>query len=196
MPVLLCMGTHEERKNFALAIHALWLLKQRGIKAELRIIGTETEHTSELQAAAESASVKDQVSFVGYATREEIVKQLMQATALIFVSRYEGYGMPPQEAQSLGCPVVLSDIGCHRAVYDDPLRWGRLPRERRQPPPFVDPDDPGALADELQRLIELPLWRRELARAGVAYQDTYSAQETAAALQSAFDAALKTPAGR
>ena len=114
------------------------------------------------------------VEFPGYAERAEIVRHFLNCTALLFVSRYEGYGMPPQEAQSVGCPVLLSDIACHRAVYADPLRLAQLPPELRHARRrWSGVDDAEGLADAMQRLLEDDAWRAQLSRAGSAYCETF-----------------------
>ena len=41
------------------------------------------------------------------------------ASAFIFPSKYEGLGLPPLEAMSCGCPVIISDIPVLRELYDD-----------------------------------------------------------------------------
>jgi glycosyltransferase involved in cell wall biosynthesis len=125
-----------------------------------------------------------------YVTRGDLFFLLLKAVGLIFVSKLEGYGMPPQEAQALGRPVILSDIPCHRAVYDDPGRWAAVPIELREPPPFVDVNDVQSLASQMQRLLEDSAWRARLAAAGQAYEQTFSAQATGTALHSAFAATL------
>ncbi|MCC7478851.1 glycosyltransferase family 4 protein [bacterium] len=188
-PLFLCLGSHELRKNFALAIEALSLLRTRVPAARLRIIGGESAHTAELQDFARRAGVAQQVEFIGYAERRELVRQMLGATALLFVSRYEGYGMPPQEAQSLGLPVVLSDIPCHRAVYDDPARLSHSAPAGR-PTAFVDPGDAGALAAEMQALAADAEYWQQLSSAGLLYQQSFSAMETAGALRRAFEQGL------
>jgi len=129
------------------------------------------------------------IEFPGYLRRPQIVRLLLSCTALIFLSHYEGYGMPPQEAQSIGCAVILSDIPCHRAVYADQERWARLPAGVREVPPLIDPRDERALAHRMQRLIEEPAYRCALRRAGLAYSRTFSATATAAGLSAAFELA-------
>jgi glycosyltransferase involved in cell wall biosynthesis len=125
------------------------------------------------------------------------VELLLKSTALLFVSHYEGYGMPPQEAQSIGCPVILSDIRCHRTVYANPRRLSQLPEELQYAPPFIDPNDEHALASEMQRMIDDVDHRARLRAAGIAYSETFSARDTAFALQSAFEsAAIKQASGR
>lgn len=185
-PYFMTLASHEPRKNIALAIQALGRLQASGISARLVCAGGCTEHTRRLQELALSCHVGGQVSFPGYLAPAEHVRLLLKATALLFVSRYEGYGMPPQEAQSIGCPVVLSDIPCHRAVYADASRLAQLPEALRQLPPLVGVDDAEALAQEMRRLLEDQLWRQQLAQAGLAYSATFSAEATARALLAAF----------
>ena len=50
-------------------------------------------------------------------TSDEDYRQLLRtAAALLTASREEGYGLPVVEAQSAGCPVVLSDIPIFREI--------------------------------------------------------------------------------
>jgi glycosyltransferase involved in cell wall biosynthesis len=70
-----------------------------------------------LRELAVECNVAPAVEFIGYQERRATVELLLGCTALLFVSHYEGYGMPPQEAQSIGCAAILSDIRCHREVY-------------------------------------------------------------------------------
>lgn len=190
-PLFLTLASHEPRKNIELPIRALSLLHKRGINARLVCIGGLTPHTAQLRLLAATCHVASAVEFIGYQERRAIVELLLNCTALLFVSRYEGYGMPPQEAQSVGCPAVLSDLRCHRVVYGDQLRFEQLPEELRVAPPFVDPDDEEGLAREMQRLCEDREYRVRLGRAGLAYSATFSAAATAHALAAAFTAVAK-----
>jgi len=193
-PLFLTLASHEPRKNLELPIRALSLLHKRGINARLICIGGLTPHTDALRLLAATCNVASAVEFVGYQERRATVELLLNCTALLFVSHYEGYGMPPQEAQSIGCPAILSDIRCHRVVYADQLRFDQLPADLREVPPFVDPGDEHGLAREMQRLCEdREHWIR-LGRAGLAYSATFSSAATAHALQAAFSA-VESPWG-
>lgn len=189
-PMFLTLASHEPRKNLSLAIRALGALRGHGVAPRLVCAGGITPHTQELQRLAAEAGVAGQVEFPGYLRQEEIVKLMLDATALLFISRYEGYGMPPQEAQSIGCPVVLSDIACHRAVYADPQRWAQVAEASRMPPPFCGIDDAAGLAALMKQLLDDRRYRQALRDAGMAYQATFSPQATATALREAFESAL------
>ncbi|MBN2081956.1 glycosyltransferase family 4 protein [bacterium] len=187
-PVFVTLASHESRKNLELPIIALRLLREQGVTARLVMIGGLTEYTASLRELAARRGVADLVEFAGYLPREMSTRLLLNCAGLLFTSHYEGYGMPPQEAQSIGCPVVLSDIRCHRAVYADPVRLARLPEDLRLVPPFVGTEDSEALAAVMRRLIEDEDYRQGLSRAGLAYSATFGAEATARALVQAFTA--------
>jgi glycosyltransferase involved in cell wall biosynthesis len=191
-PYFLTLASHEPRKNLGLAIRALASLSRPASPARLVCLGGQTPHTAELQRLAQHLGVATRISWVDYLDRAATLELLRGATALLFVSTLEGYGMPPQEAQALGAPVVLSDIPCHRAVYADPQRWQQVSAELREPPPFVATDDAEALGRLMQRLLDDPQWHARLSSAGLAYQSTFSPRSTAAALRTAFAAALES----
>ena len=86
------------------------------------ISGGDSEDTGK-----EAASVPENVKFLGYVTDEEAKTLMRGCRAFLFPTYYEGFGMPPLEALSAGCPcVVVSDIPVmheifgHEAVYIDP----------------------------------------------------------------------------
>ena len=62
------------------------------------------------QAAPEVAVDEDDVISLGYVDDPTMVALLRKARALLFPSRYEGFGLPLAEAMALGCPVVASDL--------------------------------------------------------------------------------------
>lgn len=57
------------------------------------------------------------VIFTGYLTDEEMFSLIKGATALIFPSLYEGFGLPALEAIALGTPVVLSKIEAFQELF-------------------------------------------------------------------------------
>lgn len=189
-PLFLTLASHEPRKNLELPIRALRRLREAGVDARLVCIGTHSGYTERLRQLAQKCGVASAVEFPGYLGRADTVRLLLSCTALVFTSHYEGYGMPPQEAQSIGCAVILSDIPCHRAVYADTARWQRLPTGERVPPPFVESHDDRALADAMQRLIMDSAYRCALRRSGLAYSRTFDAAATAKGLCRAYALAL------
>ena len=62
---------------------------------------------------------KDKIRMVTDATSEQIYELLASAQCLVSPSLYEGFGIPPLEAMSLGTPVILSDIPVYKEVYSE-----------------------------------------------------------------------------
>ncbi len=58
------------------------------------------------------------IDFTGFISREELIAMMSGAVALVFPSRYEGFGLPLLEALSAGIPVIASDIPVTREICD------------------------------------------------------------------------------
>lgn len=88
------------------------------------------------------------------------------ADALLQLSSYEGFGLPPLEAQAAGVPVVCSDIPVFREVLGDAAV-------------FVDRERPEQVAAELRRLLSDRAHRRALVERGLANAAGYGWRRTA-----------------
>jgi len=96
------------------------------------------------------------VKFHNGVTDEEYHALLRTATALVSLSRAEGYGLPLVEAMSLGTPVIASDIPIFREVGGDAAL-------------YVDPESPEQFAGAVHTLQDNGRWedfsRRSVVRA-------------------------------
>jgi len=98
-PVLLQVGTRYN-KNLLRVVEAL-----QGIPCHLRIIG---ELDKEQVAALLRFGID--YSWIAAPSDKDILQEYRQADILIFVSTYEGFGLPIVEANVVGRPVVTSNI--------------------------------------------------------------------------------------
>ena len=107
-----------------------------------------------LTGGGHSGAVPDGVEVRGNVTLDELVSLYRRAAALVFPSRYEGFGLPPLEAMACGCPVACSDAASLPEVCGDAAR-------------AFDPDDAAAMAAAVADVLDDPEpWRaRGLARA-------------------------------
>ncbi len=90
----------------------------------------------------------------GHVPYPEVIRLLQTASALVFPSLYEGFGLPPLEAMACGCPVACSNAGALPEVVGDAAA-------------LFDPRDPHAIATAVTDVLDAPGgWaRRGLARA-------------------------------
>lgn len=83
------------------------------------------------------------------------------ATALIYPSQYEGFGLPPLEAMHYGCPVVLS-------------RGASLPEVAGDAALYFDPENQDELSVQLERVMGDACLRRTLSEAGKGREHRFS----------------------
>jgi glycosyltransferase involved in cell wall biosynthesis len=120
-PFFLCVGTIEERKDFQTAVRALAAFADH----RLVIAGPRTNYADAVMQTAAESGVGDRVELRGYIDQPSLRTLYARATALIFPSRYEGFGLPPLQALAGGLPVVASDITVLREVLDDCVLWAK-----------------------------------------------------------------------
>jgi len=68
----------------------------------------------------------DQVEFKDYLTHGELLRIYQGATALLYPSLIEGFGIPPLEALACGTPVIASDIPVFREVLGEAAQFVKL----------------------------------------------------------------------
>jgi len=106
-PFLLAVGHLEPRKGIELVLAALARTPSHGAlaRAALVLVGA-GRGESALRARVAALGIADRVVFAGSLDERSTSSLYARAAALVFPSRYEGFGFPIHEARALGCPVV------------------------------------------------------------------------------------------
>jgi glycosyltransferase involved in cell wall biosynthesis len=122
----LLVGTMKPNKNLDFAIRAFEALGDPDQK--LVVVGG----TAPTVFKSDGPESNDHMLFPGRLSDAEIAALERHATAFVFPSLYEGFGIPPLEAMTQGCPVLAADIPAVReasgtaALYFDPTRQDEL----------------------------------------------------------------------
>lgn len=109
----------------------------------------------------------------------ELRRLYSTSTALLYPSRYEGFGLPPLEAMACGCPVVTTDVGAVPEFAID-----------RRNAFIVQPGDVGAMADRLEELLTSATLRAELSTRAAQTACDYSMTRAASLFERALLKAL------
>ncbi|MCC9174558.1 glycosyltransferase family 4 protein [Arthrobacter sp. zg-Y179] len=173
---LLYMGSFMPYKNVETIIRGMEYLPDFTLHLLSRISDA---RRSELEALIPAGA---RVKFHNGVTDEEYDALLRRTTALVTLSKAEGYGLPVIEAMAVGTPVIASDIPIFREVSGGAAM-------------LVDPDDPSAFAGTVRQLGEPGRWQKA-SDAGVQRAADYSWGASAAQLMEAAGEAVRLFPGR
>nr|WP_070959197.1 glycosyltransferase family 1 protein [Hyphomonas sp. Mor2] len=116
-PLLVYVGGFNRHKNVLRLIEAMPAILDAHPETRLAIVGRTSgarfwDNVDELQnRAARDAKASGRIVFTGEISDPELAELLNAATALVFPSLWEGFGLPALEAMSCGTPVLCSDRG-------------------------------------------------------------------------------------
>ncbi len=137
-PYLLFVGGLQRRKDPVTAVRALARLPER---LDLVIAGRDRGEGPAVRAAITEHELDDRVHLLDYVTRDDLLALYRGAEALVFPSRYEGFGLPVLEAMACGTPVVAADTTS-------------IPEVAGGAAVLVPPGDTDALADGVVRALD------------------------------------------
>ncbi len=150
-PYFLFIGRLETKKNIDVLIKSYLNYRQQATEPlDLVLIGAPGQGWEEV-AAQIPFETKPHIHQLGWV--EDRWPVLAQATAFIFVTAYEGFGLPPLEAMSLDVPVIASSAGA-------------LPETLGSAAFFVDPKNLPTLVEAMQLVTAHPDLRQKLIAQG------------------------------
>lgn len=102
-------GGYCPRKGIEQLVDNFLQLKLRDLlESKLILTGKEAPLSPRFEALKKHGKSRGWIIETGYIPDEELFNLFMNAQALVYPSRYEGFGLPPLEAMNLGCPVITT----------------------------------------------------------------------------------------
>jgi len=177
-PYLLYVGTIEPRKNLTRLLKAFSLLKrENSIPHQLVLAGGKGWNNEEIYRTAKEM---ENVIFTGYISEEEKIALYQNAEVFLFPSIYEGFGIPPLEAMTCGCPVVCANAASLPEVVGDAAR-------------LVDPLDEADIAQGIWEVLSNEELRNQMREAGYRQAKKYSWNNSAKKLTDVCIKVLNEP---
>jgi glycosyltransferase involved in cell wall biosynthesis len=175
---ILFVGTLEPRKNIGALLDAYaLLLARRATPPRLVLAGRATAAAADWLARISRPPLAGHVTHLGYVPDVERESLYRSARVLVIPSLDEGFGLPALEAMSAGVPVVAS-------------ARGSLPEVTGDAGALIDPADPAALADAIERAVCDDAWSRRAGEAGVARAKQFTWSASTATLRRAYQDAV------
>lgn len=169
-PYFLIVGTVHPRKNIENQLRAFADFSHSDAEGHRLIIaGGEYYRASKVKALARELKIEDKVIFTGRLTSVELAELYGAAVALLFVSWFEGFGIPIVEAFRSHLPVITSDVSSLPEVAGDAAIYAR-------------PDSPDSIAQAMKLLAYDVEKRGEVVKNAMLRKDTFTWEKTSGAL--------------
>jgi glycosyltransferase involved in cell wall biosynthesis len=157
VPYVLSLATLEIRKNLDGVVRSFVLYLDENKNSDLHLVlsgmsGWKLEQFN--LALAEAANFRDRIILTGFVEDDDLSAIYSDAACFIYLSRYEGFGLPPLEAMSCGTPVICSNNSSLPEVVGDA---GLM----------FDADDIVGVARGIKQIVSSNQYREELSILGL-----------------------------
>lgn len=176
---ILFTGTLEPRKNVAGLLRAYRRLRDRAAPLpSLLLAGVRGWLFDETQSLITQLNLDRHVRWIDSPPAADLIALYNAASVYVLPSFYEGFGLTVLEAMACGTPTIISDRGS-------------LPEIAGGAALVIDPDDAGALADALARVLDDDQLRADLKHKGLRRVTDFSWERCARETLAVYDRVLK-----
>jgi len=147
---ILSVGTLEPRKNQLAILKAIHSEK---IDIQIVIVGKSTSYTKELTRFISDNKMEKQAMFLTNISEKDLAGLYQLAQLSIYISFFEGFGLPVIESMASRCPVITSNVSC-------------LPETAGNAALLCDPENQDELGKQIKSILENNSLRNELIQKG------------------------------
>ena len=171
---LLSVGSIEARKNLMLTVQAM---AERRLDIRLVAVGRRTPYSDSILRYAEEKGISDRIRFIHNAAFEDLPAIYQMSRLLVYVSFYEGFGIPILEAFSSGIPVITTRGGVFAETGGDAAC-------------YVDPCSVAEMGDALDRILSDEELRQGMIARGLVHAERFSEPRIASDLMRVYEKTL------
>lgn len=147
---ILSVGTIEQRKNQLSILKAIYLAQ---LENTVVFVGKPTLYSTELLKFITENNMESQVKFLNNISRKDLAGLYQLAGLSIYISMFEGFGLPVIESMASGCPVITSNVSC-------------LPETAGGAAVLCDPGNITEIGEKIKLLLENDEFRNEIIQKG------------------------------
>jgi glycosyltransferase involved in cell wall biosynthesis len=177
-PYLLSMGNPKPHKGLPSLLRAFVRVARQRLTLRLVLVGVEPRGYLDKAGADMPPDIRARVAFTGAVADDELRALYAEASAFVFPSYHEGFGLPPLEAMALGAPVVCSDAASLPEVVGDAAL-------------LFPAGDVDAMSQALTQVLADPEEQARLSRVGRERAAQFTWKRTAEATMAAYGEALR-----
>jgi glycosyltransferase involved in cell wall biosynthesis len=167
LPIVLYVGSIFNRRHIPELVDGFRSLAARIPDVRLELVGdNRTNPRIDIDQLIAASGAGNRVHWRSYISDDDLATLYATASAFVFLSDYEGFGLTPIEAMAAGIPIVVLDTDISREIYGPAAEYVARP-------------DPGLIADSLQRVLTAGAERTRLIEAGTMQVERYSWRECA-----------------
>ncbi|NDV79335.1 glycosyltransferase family 1 protein [Dysgonomonas sp. 511] len=159
---IIAVSSMDPRKNFVRLVEAFADIEDKSVKLYIIGMSFKAFNTPDMQKL-----ISENVHLPGYIPDEDLQKMYRNALMSVYPSLYEGFGLPPLESMTYGCPALVSDIPALREISGDAAL-------------YADPYDKKDITMKINRLLADQQLRHELRIKGLEQTTLYSWDKSAA----------------
>lgn len=164
---LLYVGMMFTRRNIPVLLESFARVRRTIPDCKLVLIGeNKTEPRIDIDGLIAKLGLEDAVVWREYVDQSDVINLYSGAEAFIYLSSYEGFGLPVLEAMQCGTPIIVSDISCLPEIVDDAAV-------------LVNPYDVDAVAGAITGVLTDDDLRDDLRNRGLRRAKEFSWDETA-----------------
>jgi glycosyltransferase involved in cell wall biosynthesis len=166
-PYFISVGLIHPRKNITGLLLAYDRFRKECLcSVKLVVAGARKWWTDDMENALKKSDYRNDIIFTGRVDDAELKKLVASALGLVYMSWFEGFGIPVLEAMSCGTPVICSSTTSLPEVGGDAVL-------------YADPADVESIKSAMIAFYKDPLLRKELVLKGKMRLEKFSWQKTA-----------------